>query len=195
MNLEKRLIARAGNVCELCRSAGPLNFYELPPVSGKTDENTAAVCAACLAQIENRAEPDAAHWQQALADTIWSEHVPVKILSWRMLSRYQNESWAADLRDMIYLEDADLNFAKASGDHESAGADDLHRDNNGSLLKDGDTVVLTRSLDVKGAQMNAKMGTVVKNIRLVPENTGQIEGKIDGQTIIILTKYLRKQGA
>jgi protein PhnA len=55
-------------------------------------------------------------------------------------------------------------------------------------------VVLTKSLDVKGSTLNAKMGTVVKNIRLVENNTEQIEGKIEGQTIVILTKYVRKQG-
>jgi protein PhnA len=37
------------------------------------------------------------------------------------------------------------------------------------------------------------MGTVVKNIRIVENNTEQIEGKIEGQTIVILTKYVRKQ--
>jgi len=56
----------------------------------------------------------------------------------------------------------------------------------------GDTVVLTKTLDVKGSSLSAKLGTVVKNIRLVPDNTGQIEGKVEGQTIVILTKYLRK---
>jgi uncharacterized Zn ribbon protein len=39
-----------------------------------------------------------------------------------------------------------------------------------------------------------KKSMFVKNIRLVPDNTEQIEGKIEGQTIVILTKYLRKQG-
>ena len=39
------------------------------------------------------------------------------------------------------------------------------------------------------------MGTVVKNIRIVEDNTEQIEGKIEGQTIVILTKYVRKQNA
>ncbi len=39
------------------------------------------------------------------------------------------------------------------------------------------------------------MGTIVKNIRLVEGNTEQIEGKIEGQTIVILTKYVRKQGS
>jgi protein PhnA len=72
---------------------------------------------------------------------------------------------------------------------------DLHKDANGNLLQTGDTVILTKSLDVKGTSMNAKMGTVVKNIRLVPENTEQIEGKIEGQVIVILTRYVRKQGS
>ncbi|HEY1199872.1 MAG TPA: PhnA domain-containing protein, partial [Niastella sp.] len=35
--------------------------------------------------------------------------------------------------------------------------------------------------------------TVVKNIRLVEENTAQIEGRIEGQVIVILTKYVRRQ--
>jgi len=60
-------------------------------------------------------------------------------------------------------------------------------------LFDGDSVVLTKTLDVKGSSIRATLGTVVKNIRLVFDNTEQIEGKIDGQTIVILTKYLRKQ--
>ena len=60
-------------------------------------------------------------------------------------------------------------------------------------MQTGDTVTLTKSLDVKGTSLNAKLGTVVKNIRLVEENTEQIEGKIEGQVIVILTKYVRKQ--
>ena len=39
------------------------------------------------------------------------------------------------------------------------------------------------------------MGTVVKNIRIVEDNTEQIEGRIEGQQIVILTKYVRKQQA
>ena len=85
-------------------------------------------------------------------------------------------------------------MVKATDDHENGSAVDLHRDSNGQQLHNGDTVILTKSLDVKGSTLNAKLGTVVKNIRLVPDNTEQIEGKIEGQTIVILTKYLRKQG-
>ena len=57
----------------------------------------------------------------------------------------------------------------------------------------GDSVVLIKSLDVKGSTLTAKLGTVVKNIRIVEDNTEQIEGKVEGQQIVILTKYVRKQ--
>jgi protein PhnA len=40
--------------------------------------------------------------------------------------------------------------------------------------------------------VNARLGTVVHNIKLVADNTDQIEGRIEGQAIIILTKYVRK---
>jgi protein PhnA len=56
-------------------------------------------------------------------------------------------------------------------------------------------VVLTKSLDVKGSTLNARMGTVVRNIRLVADNTDQIEGRIEGQQIVILTQYVRRQNS
>jgi protein PhnA len=52
--------------------------------------------------------------------------------------------------------------------------------------------LISKTLDVKGSTISAKLGTVVKNIRLVHDNIEQIEGKVEGQTIVILTKYLRK---
>jgi protein PhnA len=69
---------------------------------------------------------------------------------------------------------------------------ELHVDSNGTPLATGDSVTLIKSLDVKGSQINAKIGTVVKNIKLVADNTAQIEGKIGGQQIVILTKFVRK---
>jgi protein PhnA len=110
-----------------------------------------------------------------------------------MLNRLKNESWASDNLDMLFLDEETLVWAKATGDHDNDSAVDLHKDCNGVILQTGDTVVLTKSLDVKGSTLNAKMGTVVKNIRIVEENTEQIEGKIEGQVIVILTKYVRKQ--
>ncbi|NCW12103.1 MAG: PhnA protein, partial [Chitinophagia bacterium] len=74
----------------------------------------------------------------------------------------------------------------------NGSAVDLHRDCNGQQLQNGDTVVLTQVLNVKGANFMAPKGTVVRKIRLVPDNHEQIEGKVNEQTIVILTKYVRK---
>jgi protein PhnA len=124
---------------------------------------------------------------------MWSEVPGIQVVAWRMLNRLKNESWASDNLDMLFLDEETLAWAKATGDHDNDSAVDLHKDCNGVILQTGDTVVLTKSLDVKGSTLNAKMGTVVKNIRIVEENTEQIEGKIEGQVIVILTKYVRKQ--
>jgi protein PhnA len=179
--------------CELCQSTNNLKNYEVPPTANNIAGNTILICDKCLAQLEKREELDSKHWQ-CLTEAMWSESPAVKVVAWRMLNRLRNESWAADNLDMLYLDDETLAWAKATGDHENDGSVDLHKDSNGQVLQSGDSVVLIKSLDVKGSSLNAKLGTVVKNIRLVEENTEQIEGRIEGQVIVILTKYVRKQG-
>lgn len=194
MKPAQQIVARSSGHCELCNSTSETSVYELPPDEGKSVDSMVLTCEKCKLQIEKKEELDHQHWT-CLSTCIWSEIPAVQVLSWRMLNRLRAESWAADLLDMMYLEETQLVWAKATGDHENDGSVDLHKDSNGHILKNGDTVVLTKSLDVKGSTINAKMGTVVKNIRLVAENTEQIEGKIEGQQIVILTKYVRKQNA
>ena len=53
------------------------------------------------------------------------------------------------------------------------------RDANGNLLQDGDTITIIKDLKVKGSSQPLKMGTRVKNIRLV-EGDHNIDCKIDG---------------
>jgi len=193
MKLEEQIQQRSGNKCELCQSNNNLRIYEVPPPSSSNQDNTILICDKCQAQIDKKEELDSKHWN-CLSESMWNEVPGVQVVSWRMLNRLKNESWAMDNLDMMYLSDETLAWAKATGDHDNDSAVDLHKDANGNVLQTGDTIVLTKSLDVKGSTLNAKMGTVVKNIRLVEENTEQIEGKIEGQVIVILTKYVRKQG-
>jgi len=192
MKQEELLAKRSGNQCELCEATEGLKVYEVPPATGNMDD-AILVCPKCLAQIEKKEELNSAHWQ-CLTTSMWSEVPAVQVMAWRMLNRLRNESWAAEQLEMLYLDEEKLNWAKASGDHESDSTVELHRDCYGAILQNGDNVVLTKSLDVKGSTVNAKVGTVVRNIRLVPDNKEQIEGRIEGQQIVILTKYLRKQG-
>ena len=194
MKIEEALIQRSGNKCELCNSEDELQLLEVQPLDNRTEDNCLLACAKCRAQIEKKEELDSSHWR-GLGDVMWSEIPSIQVVAWRMLNRLRNESWAAENLDMLYLDDEKLAWAKVSGDHELDATVELHKDSNGTVLHAGDSVVLTKSLDVKGSTLNAKLGTVVKNIRLVEDNTEQIEGKIEGQTIVILTKYVRKQGA
>ena len=192
MKLEEQLLKRSENKCELCTAATSLKLYEVQPQQNSDADDCIILCDKCRAQIDKKEELDSRHWN-CLTTSMWSEVPAVQVLSWRMLNRLKQESWAMDSLDMMYLDDEKLEWAKASGDHENDSAVELHKDCNGHVLQTGDSVVLIKSLDVKGSTLNAKMGTVVKNIRLVENNTEQIEGKIEGQVIVILTKYVRKQ--
>jgi len=53
------------------------------------------------------------------------------------------------------------------------------RDANGNLLQDGDTVTVIKDLKIKGTSLVVKVGTKVKNIRLV-KGDHDIDCKIDG---------------
>jgi protein PhnA len=191
MSLQQQLLTRSGNKCELCNADTNLSVYEVPPTDNANADNSIIVCKTCLDQIEKTEQINPEHWK-ILSETMWSEFAPVQVVAWRMLSRLRNEGWAADSLDILYLADETLEWAKKTGDHEQDGTVEFHQDSNGARLFEGDTVVLIKTLDVKGSTISAKLGTVIKNIRLVHDNIEQIEGKVEGQTIVILTKYLRK---
>lgn len=194
MKTVEQLKERSNNECELCASTANLSIYEVGPTSGNIKGNEILACAKCIAQIDKKEDFDPAHWS-CLTTAMWSEVPAVQVTVWRLLNRLRHETWAAEAIDMMYFDDGNMAWAKASGDHESDASVDLHKDSNGHLLENGDSVVLIKSLDVKGSTANARLGTVVKNIRLDPNDTGYVEGRIDGQSIMIKTMYVRKQGA
>lgn len=185
---------RSSNCCELCENTQSLAAYSVPPNSDEQLDDTLWLCEKCTNQLDKKEVLDEQHWQ-CLNSSMWSEVPAVKVVAWRMLNRLRNHTWAADAIEMMYLEDDQLAWAKATGDHEDSGEVMLHKDSNGAVLQTGDSVVLIKTLDVKGSTLSAKVGTAVKNIRLVADNTEQIEGKVEGQQIVILTKYVKKSNA
>lgn len=66
-------------------------------------------------------------------------------------------------------------------DSETENSEDqkVIKDANGNVLNDGDTVTVIKDLKVKGSSSVLKVGTKVKNIRLV-EGDHDIDCKIDG---------------
>jgi protein PhnA len=75
---------------------------------------------------------------------------------------------------------------------ESDEAGSVFRDSNGSVLNDGDTVTVIKDVKVKGTSSVIKVGTKVKNIRLV-DGDHDIDCKVDGIGAIMLkSKLVRK---
>ncbi len=191
MSLLQELQDRSGNQCELCASTKNLSIYEVPPISTGGVDGSILACYHCIEQINNPETVDSNHWR-CLNDSMWSEFSAVKVVAWRMLHRLKKDGWSQDLLDMMYLEPEELNFAQASGDHLDESEKIIHRDSNGAILQAGDNVVLIKDLKVKGSSMVCKQGTAVRRISLDSENAEYIEGKVDGQNIVIVTKYVKK---
>lgn len=67
----------------------------------------------------------------------------------------------------------------AEGAADAAEEERVIKDANGNILQDGDTVTVIKDLKIKGSSSVVKVGTKVKNIRLV-EGDHDIDCKIDG---------------
>jgi protein PhnA len=66
------------------------------------------------------------------------------------------------------------------------------KDTNGNALKDGDSVIVTKDLKIRGSSGVVKVGTKVRNIRLV-EGDHDIDCRIDGIGAIQLkSAFVRK---
>jgi protein PhnA len=182
MSIEKDLMVRSGNKCELCGSEENLSAFEVSP-SDVTTEQSVLICSTCKNQIES-GELDENHFN-CLNDSMWSEVGAVKVLSYRLLSKLGRQ----DLLEMIYLEEDE----KAWADAGLVSADSIIvKDANGVTLQAGDSVVILKDLDVKGAGFTAKRGTTVRNITIPQDVEGHIEGRVNGTKIYLKTEFLKK---
>ncbi len=168
------LKARSGGVCEFCGADRGLGGVELPPAGA------ILLCGQCRG---DRAAPEE-HWR-CLEGAAWSQEPVVQWAVWRRLGSLE-AAWAAEVREGMAL------MPQVQGWINLPGAVE-HRDSNGVLLAAGDTVVLVKDLVVKGANFTAKRGTAVRGIALVADNGAQIEGRVEGQKIVILTEFVKKK--
>jgi protein PhnA len=187
---EKELQLRSDNKCELCGNAENLTVFEVPNSPTDIGDTAILICETCREQIENPENVEPNHWR-CLNDSMWSTIPAVQVMAWRMLNRLKAEGWPQDLLDMMYLDEETAAWAKA-GIAENNAEKIIHRDSNGVILEAGDSVVLIKDLKVKGSSMVAKQGTAVRRISLDHENEKYIEGKIDGQQIVIITDFVKK---
>ena len=79
-----------------------------------------------------------------------------------------------------------------SVDGTAEGDESVIKDSNGNTLNDGDTITVIKDLKVKGSSLVVKVGTKVKNIRLV-DGDHDIDCKIDGIGAMKLkSQFVRK---
>ncbi|SHE47784.1 phosphonoacetate hydrolase [Ruegeria intermedia] len=124
---------------------------------------------------------------RCLATAMWSEDPATQVLAARLLKRLSDHDWARDLSEQLWLDEETQAWA------DNVPTKSQHRDSNGAPLAQGDTVVLIKDLPVKGAGFTAKRGTAVRGISLVPDNPERIEGRVEGQRIVILTKFVKRK--
>jgi protein PhnA len=192
MSIERNLIKRSNSKCELCDFNEKLTVYNVPPITEIEEKNCILVCLTCTTELENtKLNPN--HWR-CLNDSMWSEFSAVQVTAWRQLYKlkYAGQDWASDLIDMMYLEDETLKWAETTGDHINPSTKIIHKDCNGNILFNGDSIVLIKDLKVKGGGFTAKRGEAVHRISLVHDNANHIEGRVGDQHIVILTQYVKK---
>ncbi|UWR26018.1 alkylphosphonate utilization protein [Sulfitobacter sp. S223] len=163
--------------CPLCTTDAPLIDT---PVSGGPAEASIQICALCA----DPATP-ADHFRP-IASTMWSEDHALQVYAMRTLKRLDTD-WSRDLAEQLYLDEETQAWA------DNQAAETNHKDSNGVPLANGDTVVLIKDLNVKGAGFTAKRGTAVHRISLVQDNDAHIEGRVEGQRIVILTEFVKKR--
>ncbi len=185
MSISTNLRNRCDSKCELCSAENELQAYNVPPKTGETEDEQVAVCHKCATEVEKTSDWDVNHWR-CLNDSAWNATPAVQVVAYRMLQHLNDEGWAQDLKEMMYMEDATREWAELGVNKV------VHVDSNGNILQNGDTVTLIKDLNVKGSSLVAKRGTAVRRIRLDPNNANYIEGKVDGQHIVILTQYVKK---
>ncbi len=164
--------------CQLCSSEENVTEYEFAP------NHSVALCATCKSQIES-GELDETHFN-CLNDSMWSEDSDVKVLSYILLSKLGR----ADLTDMMYLEEEEEKLAQSLLEADANKV--VVKDANGVELKAGDSVVILKDLDVKGAGFTAKRGTTVRNISIPQDVEGHIEGRVNGTKIYLKAEFLKK---
>jgi protein PhnA len=190
MSINKALQTRSNNACELCSESDEnLHVYAVPPKNNDSIDNQVVLCSNCFGKISQSDFSDTNYWR-FLTGSIWNEVPAVQALSYKILYKLSGEEWASETVESVQLEEAIIDWANAEDELEAGKI--IHKDAFGVILATGDSVVLTQNLNVKGANFIAPKGTIVRKIKLVDDNAEQIEGKIEGETIVILTKYVRK---
>lgn len=94
--------------------------------------------------------------------------------------------------DNLVCADCGFEWSAQANTTQDDDDDRIVRDANGTILQDGDAVVLIKDLKVKGSSITLKMGTKVKSIRLVGSGDHEVDCRMDAGNFMLKACYLRK---
>ncbi|MBO86901.1 MAG: phnA protein [Deltaproteobacteria bacterium] len=106
--LGRVLSRRARSSCELCGEGGTLRVLEVPPVLDTPDvERAGLFCDRCRDLLDGglmRADPQTVRF---LAETVWSDVLPVKLTAVRMLRSLAAAGvpWAGEANENLWLDE------------------------------------------------------------------------------------------
>jgi protein PhnA len=91
-----------------------------------------------------------------------------------------NSEYTYEDRHLLICPECSNEWTKSEEDNNVE--ENIIKDSNGNVLVDGDTVTVIKDLKVKGSSSSVKIGTKVKNIKLVEGSSDghDIDCKIDG---------------
>ena len=120
--------------CQLCTAPDAAPVTLVP-------SGAAALCPTCAAAM-TEAATDGPHWT-CLHDAVWSDDAIVQGMAWRVLTQLgaTGAVWANDLMDICDPSPDVRAWAEAGTGSDALNAV-IHRDSNGAVLAQGDTVTL-----------------------------------------------------
>lgn len=188
---------RSHGQCELCAHAKITE--QAFSVSPENSDILYSVflCNPCLSLLKGESEIQEKDWRSTLHQSIWSDISAVKIISWFLLQKLNSQGWAQDLLSQMYLTEEETTIADSFFENNNPDTNELKTDepnvvdSNGAILREGDSVILIKDLNVKGASFTAKRGTLVKGIHLT-NNPLHVEGRVNGTLIVIITQFVKK---
>ena len=92
-----------------------------------------------------------------------------------------NCAYTYEMSDLLVCPECAHEWSPLAGGASDSAEPSVIKDSSGNVLSDGDTVTVVKDLKVKGRPTSIKVGTKVRNIRLVRDNGDHdIDCKVDG---------------
>ena len=122
-----------------------------------------------------------------------------RVYIWRMSETLPpcplcNCEYSYEMGDLLVCPECAHEWNPAEAAEENVEQERVVKDASGNVLQDGDSVTIIKDLKVKGSSTSIKVGTKVRNIRLVNGPDGHdIDAKVDGFGSMFLKSSIVKK--